>query len=486
MRDVTAARPPRDGYMCTMTTVRTRTSSAMALLVGVQLAGAGVGVWNLRRIEVASARQDVLARQLTLVQHLASEARESYVHQAHTFIEGGAGHLDHLAVGTLAVDGRLAEVRALDLPPAADVGAIQAALAESNRWFARSVVPRARSGTLDHAAAVALHAVSERHAASVERAVSAVLHVLADETDAQIDAVATATAHARVAALTFLLVGIAAAATIAHHLARAVLGPVTALHAASRALAAGSPARAPETGDAELADMGRAFNQMVAQVQAAEARRIEAERLAALGELAGAVAHELMSPLAAMLADPALRTPDLSHVRGETEHARRVVEGLLGFARPGEAPATEVDLATAVQDAVMRATPLADAGEVEVLLHDLAASDLHASPSAVRQVLDNLLRNAIEASPRGSSVEVALSALERPQGSAVVEIRDRGPGIPDTLRARLYEPFATGRPGGTGLGLAVCQRIVRSQGGRLTHLDREGGGTVVRWEVFPA
>ncbi len=483
-----------------MATVRRRISSALSVLVGLQLVGASVGAWNLRRVEIACARQDALARELALVQQLAADARESYVHQAHTFIEGGAGHLDHLAAGTLAVDGRLAAVLALDLPHEADAAAVQRALAASNRWFATEVVPRARAGTLDRATAVTLHTEAERHAATVEAALNALLRVLANETDAQVDAVASATAHARTAGVLFLLASVGAAAAIAHRLSRAVLGPVTALHAAARTLAAGTQAHAPETGDAELADMGRAFNQMVAQVRAAEARRVEAERLAALGELSGAVAHELMSPLAAILADPEVQTPALAHLRGETEHARRVVEGLLGFARPGEAPATEVDLAAAVAEAVLRAVPVADAADVEVRVTESVARMVHASPSAVRQVLDNLVRNAIEASPRGGTVDVALLTNDGAEGGRapppqrlppraacpVVEVRDRGPGIPAAVRARLYEPFATGRPGGTGLGLAVCQRIVRSQGGTLTHLDRPDGGTVARWEVHGA
>ena len=64
-----------------------------------------------------------------------------------------------------------------------------------------------------------------------------------------------------------------------------------------------------------------------------------------------------------------------------------------------------------------------------------------------------------------------------------VEVRDRGAGVPPSVRPRLYEPFATGRPDGTGLGLAVCQRITTAYGGALAHVDRDGGGTVATWRI---
>jgi signal transduction histidine kinase len=92
-------------------------------------------------------------------------------------------------------------------------------------------------------------------------------------------------------------------------------------------------------------------------------------------------------------------------------------------------------------------------------------------------VLDNLLRNAIFASPPAGAVEVEIGSGPR------LRVLDRGTGIPASLRPRLYEPFASGRPDGTGLGLAVCARIVRAYGGSLSHEDRAGGGTIAIWSL---
>jgi signal transduction histidine kinase len=193
--------------------------------------------------------------------------------------------------------------------------------------------------------------------------------------------------------------------------------------------------------------------------------------------MSGAVAHELMNPLAVILGHEAMRSPELAPIRAEAEHARRIVTGLLGFARPGEEPEETIDLQRAVADAATRIAPAADLRDVAVQAIPGEPAGTVASPSAVRQVLDNLLRNAVEASPAGSTVEIAV------RDGRAVEVRDRGPGIPPSIRDRLYQPFVTGRPEGTGLGLAVCQRIARAQGGALVHRDREGGGTIAIWEV---
>ena len=126
-----------------------------------------------------------------------------------------------------------------------------------------------------------------------------------------------------------------------------------------------------------------------------------------------------------------------------------------------------------------RVTPEADVRDVAIRVVEEGALVAMLSPGAVRHVLDNLIRNAVQASPPGSLVEVRV-------GTAAVEVLDRGPGIPVNVRDRLYEPFTTGRPDGTGLGLAVCQRVARGTGGSIDHESRTGGGTIARWRLVAA
>lgn len=269
--------------------------------------------------------------------------------------------------------------------------------------------------------------------------------------------------------------GAVLAGVVSARLAQGILGPVDQLRAAVRAFGEREDARAPTEGADEIAELGRAFNDMVERVNAAKVRLVERERIQALGEIAGAVAHELMSPLMAILGESRAERIDPERIRAEADHARRVVQGLLGYARPGEADPVEVQVDEAAAAAVDRAVPFADAQGIDIRWLGGPALTLHASPTAVRQVLDNLIRNAVEAGRQGT-VEVEVRA-------GAVEIRDRGGGLPENVRERLYEPFVTGRAEGTGLGLAVSQRIARALGGRIVHEDRVGGGTVVRWEV---
>ena len=468
-----------------------RIYGAAGLLIALQVAGTMLGFASWGAVQRASARQEALAVQRDAVELLGAASREVYVHEAHTLIEG-PGHLDHLAEGQAEVDTRLVAVRRLSLPAGADVAGVQAALAASNTWFGTEVVPVARSGALDRALAISLHGETERRAEAVERSIAAVLTVVDNAAAAERDAVTAATGRAWIAVALLTLGGAGIGMIVASRLVRSVLQPIEQLQVAAAQfgagqLASGAQARAVE-GDDELGRLGKVFNDMVAQVQAAQVRRTEVARLAALGELSGAVAHELMSPLSVLLADPAMQAPELAASRAEAEHARRVVRGLLGFARPGEEPVSDVDvhgLAVASGD---RYTPLAEQRDVTIrvdLSVDLspagtgAGLHIRAAASAVRQVLDNLVHNAVLASEPGASVDIVVRATP----FACVEVRDRGPGLPAAVKARLYEPFVTGRADGTGLGLAVCQRIVRANGGVLEHLPRDGGGLIARWTL---
>lgn len=460
-----------------MPSLSRRVLAGTGLLVGLQVLGTGLGFASWLQVHRACEAQQAIASEQTAVFQLASAAREVYVHQAHTLVERGPGHLDHLREVASAADGRLLDAEGREAPRGADLSPVRSALVASNQWFEAEVVPSVIDGTLTAERAVELHGTAERLSADVEAGLAEVLGQLDAAQAAERARVSAATARAWVSVAALTVGGGALGLLVALRITRGVVRPVSALREAAAAFGEGRGARAPEQGDDELAELGRAFNRMVEKVGAAERRRVEVERLAALGEMSGAVAHELLNPLAVILGEPAMRQPELAAVRAEAEHARRVVKGLLGFARPGEEPATRLDLIAAARASVDRIAVDADTKDVTVRLLEGPPVEVLVSPAAVRQVLDNLLRNAVIASSPGATVEVEVR-----QGP-IVEVRDRGPGIPPNVRARLYEPFVTGRPDGTGLGLAVCQRIARAQGGALVHTDRAGGGTVAAWRL---
>ncbi|MEA2692275.1 MAG: two-component system, NtrC family, sensor histidine kinase PilS [Acidobacteriota bacterium] len=216
-----------------------------------------------------------------------------------------------------------------------------------------------------------------------------------------------------------------------------------------------------------------------------------AESLAQLGEMAAGVAHELRNSLATLSGyltllerGPAADTAAgyLGEIRHETDQLQRVLNDFLAFARPGTARPEELSLGRLLRRA---AADPALSGLAVDLAGDLDSIHLKGDPQLLERAFGNLLRNAAEAE-RGAGREGPVEVRVR-RGEDFVEltIADRGRGVPPELKGRLFHPFATGRPGGVGLGLAVAQRVVNLHGGRIRLEDRPGGGTEARI-FFPA
>jgi len=217
----------------------------------------------------------------------------------------------------------------------------------------------------------------------------------------------------------------------------------------------------------------------------AETSRI-AESLAQLGEMAAGVAHELRNSLATLSGYLTLieRRPDeesiadfLQEIRHETGHLERVLDDFLAFARPGTARPQELALLALLRRAA--ADPALDGLEVAVAAGSPAAATarLYGDPQLLERAVRNLLRNAVHAereAGRAGPVEVKVESTAE---GIEVAIEDRGAGLTPEMRERLFHPFATGRPGGVGLGLPLAQRIVALHGGGVRLEDRPGGGT---------
>jgi signal transduction histidine kinase len=224
------------------------------------------------------------------------------------------------------------------------------------------------------------------------------------------------------------------------------------------------------------------------ELQATRQEVLRAERLAAIGGLAAGVAHELRNPLtsvklllqhaAARGGQAAIGAQKMDLILDEIERMEATIQGLLDFSRPAQPQRKLHDL----RETIERALHLV-AGRAEKQ-HVVAAMDLgehpltvNGDPQQLHQVFVNLLINAIEAMPHGGALGIFLVPADDDEQIAV-EIRDTGEGIPAELLPRLFEPFASAKERGTGLGLAVSRRILQEHSGSIAVRPGTLRGTV--------
>jgi PAS domain S-box-containing protein len=204
---------------------------------------------------------------------------------------------------------------------------------------------------------------------------------------------------------------------------------------------------------------------------------VRSEKLALVGSLAAGLAHEIGTPLNVISATAEYLLPDappeareqLGGIVAETERISRLVHDLLSFARGGGPGRTEVALREAVDRVLSLLRITLDRKHVRLateLPADLPC--VHADPDGLHQVLLNLLVNASQAVPDGGRIAVTAWSLEvEGERMLAFEVQDDGPGVAPELQERIFDPFFTTRAEGTGLGLAVCARIVADHGGDL-------------------
>ncbi len=221
-------------------------------------------------------------------------------------------------------------------------------------------------------------------------------------------------------------------------------------------------------------------------------RRLHASQLAAAGKLAAGVAHEIRNPLAAMmnavslLRDSFEPDSDGSALIGilleESRRVNRIVGDFLSFARPiGREWATTgaASLIASTLSLVEKDPRFAGAVELQVRAEEDLPT-LRVDVDRIREVLWNLLLNAVQAVGSGGRVAVIAGREEGSTGPGLrVAVEDSGPGIPAAMRERVFAPFETTKPNGTGLGLALAKHIIESHGGSMSIEDAKLGGARV-------
>ena len=247
-------------------------------------------------------------------------------------------------------------------------------------------------------------------------------------------------------------------------------------------------------GSAMKDDVGRVVAIVVVGRDLTERRKFEAQllqsqKLAALGVLAGGIAHEIRNPLAISSSaaqflledpdDPEFRRECAEKVQAGIQRASVIIENLLRFARPGARTDMEpVDLVPVVRDAAALVANQAGLQQIRMVV-DLPSQPVRVDgvTSMLQQVFMNLILNAVNAMPEGGFLRVS---VERSGAEAQVRVADTGHGIPAGEMGNIFDPFYTTRPvgQGTGLGLSICYSIVKQHSGAIEVESVEGRGSV--------
>ncbi len=280
----------------------------------------------------------------------------------------------------------------------------------------------------------------------------------------------------------FSLAGAVVGGVLAWMVARGIAGRLATLSVAALRIQRGMMDMSiPASGGDELTRLARAMERMREGIR----RRDEQLRL-----MPSQVAHEIRNPLGGLELfaaaaqesdDPAERKELLRRMRKEVAGINRIIDDFLGFARPAEAEPQMHDVRTPLRDAaaLAEAEARSKGGRLDL---ELPAEPLLAvaDQAQVKRVALNLLRNALQA---GDAISVEAG---RAKGEVWFAVRDDGPGIPEGIKERIFEPFVTDKAQGAGLGLAIVKDLAESNGGRVQAANRadDGEGAGAEFRVY--
>jgi C4-dicarboxylate-specific signal transduction histidine kinase len=225
---------------------------------------------------------------------------------------------------------------------------------------------------------------------------------------------------------------------------------------------------------------------LLARAREVERSLAHAEKLGALGELAARIAHEIRNPVTAArsLAQQLRRerpsAPDdpAALILGELDRVERQVAALLRFARREDLRLAPVDLGDLVRDTLEAYRPRIETAGVALEVDVADGVVVRADAERLRQVLVNLIENALDALADGAGERRLALGVSADNGSGAIRVRDTGAGVPPDRLPRLFEPFYTTKEHGTGLGLAIAKRTIDAHGGRLSAAAAPGSGAV--------
>mgnify|MGYP005843507297 CR=1 FL=1 len=238
---------------------------------------------------------------------------------------------------------------------------------------------------------------------------------------------------------------------------------------------------------AELAEYSMRLEQLVeertAELKQAQAKLLQSERLAAIGELAGMVGHDLRNPLTAIknatyylkkkgaLSQSASEKEMLEVVENAIDHANRIISDLLDYSREMHLEPIECTPHSLLKETLsMIQTP----SNIKIENHTIDEPKIKADVGKMVRVFTNMVKNAIDAMPNGGKLEIRSA---KTNGNVSFTFTDTGTGISEEVMAKLFTPLFTTKAQGMGFGLAICKRVVEAHGGKITIESTVGKGT---------
>lgn len=258
-------------------------------------------------------------------------------------------------------------------------------------------------------------------------------------------------------------------------------------------------ARYQAIGHDEIGHAGRAFNYLAANLEHTEKERenavkaaCQSERLAALGQLAAGIGHEINNPLTNIMSlatlvgesvgdDKEDIKADIAVMKKEGQRCARIVQGILNFARESEPSYEEFDMAELLDETLQLLQHRIESSEIKLQTQIESPIIMQGDKNLLQQVFVNILLNAIQATPSGASMFVQ-SAIK--QNEVIIEVLDHGKGIDAKNASKIFDPFFTTKPEGegTGLGLSVSYGIIKKHGGtiQIDNADNAGVSVLIR------
>lgn len=412
---------------------------------------------------------------------LSNAVREMSIHIALTVIEGDASHMGHYNARREQVRSRIQTLATrLSSEDGNRLRLLEDAIESMHKLLVDAALPAAQRGDIKAArdAHRALERLGQDAAEQADRLAAATTLQMADAHDH-----ATRSTHLGLLGgglCVLLIVGLSVGFTV--RLRAVVLRPLQRLTDAALRYGRGDFAfRVGDVGTGELAAVGEAFSRMANELARREARLLRTERMAAIGQLAAGIAHELNNPIGIIRGylktmspdeDPEALREELAILDEEAADCQRIADDLLSYARSEHVDHERVDMRPFLAETAKRYSVGKDAKSVQVVADDAL---VEADAARLRQVVMNLLNNAGQVSSKGESIRL----WGQMHGESYqIRVIDRGPGINLEDAQRIFEPFFSKVKGGSGLGLAVCQGIVRAHGGSIEVENVPDGGAV--------